>query len=734
MKKIIKSLILVMIIAMAFVAIPALAEEAPITTVEDIYQGQYEDTDEITGAPLSGDATIVYGILATESIDFGVEITSYGTTVWAEEVGHINLAATSTNLDGYYGVGFFNLPDGYYCARAYADGEFGEYVYFTVGFNAEYTVNLYLEGADGQYTLAETLTETGAIGTTVTASKYTVDGYELVEEDSTAELVIAESDNVMDLYFDLLPYDYAVLEMAENTYLNGEIAISTRGAGAGWYSPAMVNAYDGQIPSSWAEDGKYINFETWQNPAHARYTGTSMLLPDLDMDLLESITIRYIVVSDSFGLSSESVYLRANKPGEGNNVDNAIAIEGVNNGTWTAVEKTITKAELLAIMPEDDNATLHTLYVEGYGYKSTKLLVDSIRIDSTEEAIVAHNANLVDVETKFFFDNGTEYVEDAGMSYYVTVLAGLELTTTVPTITSWEFDVENENNVLTLTADGEVCFEIYYTKNTDPITYDFNGGKDADDNESVVKDYVDGGALMDGSDLIKEGYTFFGWSKTPVVTDFNGMYAAATLANKGIVEGGATYYAIWYGDDWLEFNDPDVIPLIVSGAYVDSVTKDIDGDGTEDVTLASRLWNPVGRVGGEYNATRILLPRIAFADLESMQWRAKIYSFQWTDPYYYGDGDGDSKWFTFVINGTPSSTTIENVLGSTSSVNGGFLSKTNTAADVEALVACGPEVLVESATHLVIAEFGTTQWNDCYTMLDYIRFVKKAPVEAEPVE
>ena len=144
MKKI-KFLILILIVAMAFAAVPALADFS-ISTGENVFQGDYtgtmidENGDEVT---LTKFASIVYGILsADEEVDvFGIEITYYGKeSQWVSVERTVRKTATKTDVSGDFGIAFFNLKDGYYSARAFVlngndwkDAVYGNEVYFTVG-------------------------------------------------------------------------------------------------------------------------------------------------------------------------------------------------------------------------------------------------------------------------------------------------------------------------------------------------------------------------------------------------------------------------------------------------------------------------------------------------------------------------------------------------------------------------------------------------------------------------
>ena len=543
MKKIIKSLILVLIVAMAFVAVPAMAETAP-DTYENVYQGDYTSAD----LTLEGFASIVYGKLNGEATEFGIEVNYYGDSVWETVAASRNLHADAANDNGDFGIALFNLRDGYYAARAFADGVYGEYVYFTVGdsYKANYTIEYYFADANGDYVKddAKTVVKSGSIGATVTASAEAFAGYVNNVEQGTATGVIAAGDElVLSLYYDCEPYDWATLEMGVETMVYGKDAYTLQGGGAGHYPGPAVNNPSAYSDTSWTVDGTFINFATWQNPEHSNYTGSIIRLPNLDMEKLESITIRYITLNDGRAIAAKEVYLRANTPVTTNSTA-GVRLAGLASGE--PVETTITKDQLLATMAAGDQANLHTLYIDGYGWTASYVLIDYIRINSTQDEVVAHNANLVTVNTEVYTPNGEGY--DMEVVATKKVLKGTQLTATAPEVAGYVLDEDNAENVFSLTADGTAAFKFYYDLTQAEITYDFNGGEDGEGNVFTTAMQYGTDALIADPGLVRDGYTFMGWSATQ-------QTETLTVDADGLVGGDTTFYAVWYDHSWLDFDD-----------------------------------------------------------------------------------------------------------------------------------------------------------------------------------
>ena len=621
-----RSLILILIVAMAFMIAPAFAEAtvAP-ETQESVFQGGYSDDG------LEGFASIVYGTLKDEAEEFGIELNYYGSSVWADVVASRTLKANAASDAGDFGIALFNLRDGYYAARAFADGLYGDYVYFTVGdsFKADYTINYYFEDANGDYVVNSDLAEVknGSIGATVGAAANTLEGYTFNEELSTTSGVITAEGLELALYYDAVPYDWDALEMGTKTMKYGEEAFDLQGPGSGHYWGPEVNypALVDVVGTDWTEDGKFINFTYWQNPAHAtQYAGSIIKMPDLDMDQLTSITIRFITLNDGKAIQSKPVYLRGNATVTSNTT--AGSGEMVGSADGSVVVKTITKAELLATMPADDNTTLHTLYLDGHNYTAAYVLIDSIRIDSTQAEVVAHNANLATYNVEAYVPNGEGY--DKQVIATKTALIGSEVSVAAPVIPGYSLD-EDAANVTTVTVDGTAAIKYYYEMTEAEITYDFNGGQDAEGNTYKVISQFGTDALLDGSTITKEGAIFYGWAtkEDAVLSDVD--------AN-GLVDGDTTFYAVWYEFSWLEFADAESNTLVSAGSN-GTQSNDIDVTGSKDgKAISFKIWqNPAH---ASYTKGIIALPHVEISKLVSIE------------IYYYGNGNMGVRYSVAVNN------------------------------------------------------------------------------------
>ena len=738
MKKFLRSLILVLIVVTAFVAVPVLAESAIVSTHENIFQGNYVGTvinENGQEETLNEFASIVYGRLSNdENVRiFGIEINYYGTSKWGE--GNVLKRARKTagahDGSGDFGIAFFDLNDGYYSARAFAlhegatwdEVEYGALVYFTVGdsYKANYSIEYYFEDENGDFVRDASKTETlkGSIGGNVTASAPYFPGYENDPLQGVASgMIVANTDItdaegnvtgknklVLSLYYAIddtqVYYDfnggvdsegnegvlvdrdggnttatapsnltapglvhtgwakdntgatvtesteglavvYATWEF-ESSYFaydmiaegywydnaEGDDAFDTHGVGKNvWpiYSHAYHNFFDGVrdnavVPTDWTEDGHYVMFSTWQNPTHdTQYVGSKIEMPAIALDTLESITIKYIMVSSGGAISSNTSYIRANAPGTENDTTGSIAISGAGGSFDTALTLTITKDELVSIMPEDDNTELKALYLDGLNWVSNHILIDCIRFNTTDEGWVNHYENNYASYTveHYLEQSDGSYAVGKTESFYVSKGGSVStIKANARTFDTHVFNENHESNVIEaeLAADGSTVLKLYYDAFSTNVVYDYNGGTDANGAASTTVNGVSSiDTLISGEDLNKDGYVFMGWSTSNQTNTIN-------VDEDGLVGSATYFYAVWYDLDWLEFGDATANAAITAGRY-DSLNATIDdAESADGLGLDLSIYQNAG--GGNYRYGLIRLPNVKVSDLINIKIRFK---------------------------------------------------------------------------------------------------------------
>ena len=477
------------------------------------------------------------------------------------------------------------------------------------------SIDVTYDANGGAFTEGTTLTQTQVAGSAVITEQPTRLSYVFRGWATDAEgLNIVDKVTTGTLYASW--YDLNALEMgmdADDLYLTvtGDRYFQSQGAGKGYYSTGAVNAW-GEVPTTWTEDGYYTMFNTWQNPEHeTQYCGSIIRLPALDLDKFESITIKYLIVNDTKQLdNNKTVYLVANTP-KTTNSNAGIAITNEADTTFTnGSEITISKADLLATIADaDDKNTIHTLYIDGYNWTAAHMMIDSIKINTTQEDIVAHYNSYAEVTTEFYLEDGTgAFVKNDALTTTVSLVKGTTYAPAAATIVGYTFDAANADNVTSVTVADGAILKFYYTLTQSEVTYNFNGGENADGDTSVTLTQYGSDKLLNGSELIRDGYKFYGWATTALEGTLVGT------DEDGLVGTDTTFYAIWYDLNWLKMETSAGNSIIAEGsAGLDTVAAET-GMG-----LTIRAWqNPAH---ANYTKGIIRLPHVDVDQLISMNIR-----------------------------------------------------------------------------------------------------------------
>ena len=484
-------------------------------------------------------------------------------------------------------------------------------------------------------------------------------------------------------------YEELTLDANGQTYY-----FQDQGTGKGYYSTGEVNFYEGQVPTTWTEDGKYVPFHTWQNPTHeTQYCGSIIRLPVLDLDKLESITLRYIIITDTATISDKTVYLVANTPKTANTTD-GIAISNQGTASFTqAVELTITKDQLLATVADaDDKSTIHTLYIDGYAWTAAHVLMDSITINTTQEDIVTHYNAYAEVTTEIYLQDSEtgDFVKSDALTTTAELLKDSTYAPTTPVVPGYTFDEGNANNVTSVTVAEGATLKFYYTLPSVEVTYNFNGGKDGADNESTTITQYGNAKLLDGTTLVRDGYTFYGWSTTQQESTLDNVDA------DGLVGGDTAFYALWYKNDWLQMSNATSNAVIAAGSAALNTSATVsDTASTDGVGISFRVWQCATHAS--YTKGMVKLPHVDVSKLVSISIRYST--------------TGNTHGYVISANCIPTANSAAGHIAMDASV-GAWTTKTITAADLTTAYAG-----IEYVDYLV---FSGLNYNDRYITIDYI--------------
>lgn len=177
--------------------------------------------------------------------------------------------------------------------------------------------------------------------------------------------------------------------------------------------------------------------------------------------------------------------------------------------------------------------------------------------DGTAFKIEIYQQNVADDNYVLFETLAKEGTTDAQVSYTEADL---------PSYVGFYFDNANTENVLegTIAPDGSLVLKAYYNRIVTTVTFDYNGGKDANDNTYSTVDLKYGADLVLPTGITRAGYAFNGWYNEADDSAAPAVYEEVT---------DTTYYI-----DWLEADT--TYTLVV-------YTMQIDGTYDAGVTTAN---------------------------------------------------------------------------------------------------------------------------------------------------
>lgn len=189
--------------------------------------------------------------------------------------------------------------------------------------------------------------------------------------------------------------------------------------------------------------------------------------------------------------------------------------------------------------------------------------------------------------------DGTYELKES-VSYNGSIGSQKNISDFLKTYTGFTYDEDNENNVSSGTISGNsLVLKAYYNRNSYTLTYDFNGGKAADDSTTldVAVKYGQTVSLNDASSFTKTAYGFNAWSNV-AVTDADSKTWNATTdlvidennftlpANGGTI----TLYAQWVATpDGAQYTI-EVYKQKIDGSYNDVADATIPKTATADTT------------------------------------------------------------------------------------------------------------------------------------------------------
>lgn len=222
--------------------------------------------------------------------------------------------------------------------------------------------------------------------------------------------------------------------------------------------------------------------------------------------------------------------------------------------------------------------------------------------------------------------DGTYELKESA-SYNGSIGSVKDINDYLKTYTGFTYDASNANNISSGTIAGNsLVLKAYYTRNTYTLTYDFNGGKAADDSTTldVAVKYGQTVSLNDATSFTKTAYGFNTWSDV-AVTDADSKTWDATTdlvidetnftlpANGGTI----TLYAQWVAiPDGANYTI-EVYKQKIDGTYNDvadvTIPKAATADTTATVTAAELTYSgftldeTLGTLTGTVNADGTLV-------------------------------------------------------------------------------------------------------------------------------
>jgi len=162
--------------------------------------------------------------------------------------------------------------------------------------------------------------------------------------------------------------------------------------------------------------------------------------------------------------------------------------------------------------------------------------------------------------------------------------------------TGFTFDAANANNVTsgTVVSNGSLVLKFYYTRNEYDVTFEYNGGTDANSATSAIvkvkyqatKDYINYPAVT------REGY------------DFNGWYDQAAGGNRFDTDnvkfdenGATTFYAQWVAKGDTPYKLVIRYQNVADDNYDDFEEFTLEGTTDTDVTIADAVNTAIAKEG-----------------------------------------------------------------------------------------------------------------------------------------